>query len=76
MRETGSRAKLEFYKEKTIDPVGACVGMRGSRVQAVVNELQGEKIDIVLWSEDIATFIVNALLQRLESRYRRGSQKD
>ena len=61
-RDPGSRAKLAvFTKEKTIDPVGACVGMRGSRVQAVVNELQGEKIDIVLWSEDIATFIVNAL---------------
>jgi N utilization substance protein A len=50
-----------FTKEKSIDPVGACVGMRGSRVQAVVNELQGEKIDIVLWSEDIATYVVNAL---------------
>ena len=61
-RDPGSRAKIAvFTKEKSIDPVGACVGMRGSRVQAVVNELQGEKIDIVLWSEDIATFIVNAL---------------
>ncbi len=61
-RDPGSRAKLAvFTKEKSIDPVGACVGMRGSRVQAVVNELQGEKIDIVLWAEDIATFIVNAL---------------
>ena len=61
-RDPGSRAKIAvFSKEKNIDPVGACVGMRGSRVQAVVNELQGEKIDIVLWSEDIATFVVNAL---------------
>ena len=61
-RDPGSRAKIAVLsKEKSIDPVGACVGMRGSRVQAVVNELQGEKIDIVLWSEDIATFVVNAL---------------
>ncbi len=61
-RDPGSRAKIAvFTKEKSIDPVGACVGMRGSRVQAVVNELQGEKIDIVLWSEDVATFVVNAL---------------
>ncbi len=61
-RDPGSRAKIAVYtNEKSIDPVGACVGMRGSRVQAVVNELQGEKIDIVLWSEDIATFVVNAL---------------
>ena len=61
-RDPGSRAKIAVHtKEKSIDPVGACVGMRGSRVQAVVNELQGEKIDIVLWSEDIATFVVNGL---------------
>ncbi len=61
-RDPGSRAKIAVLsKEQSIDPVGACVGMRGSRVQAVVNELQGEKIDIVLWSEDIATFVVNAL---------------
>ena len=61
-RDPGSRAKIAVYtKDKSIDPVGACVGMRGSRVQAVVNELQGEKIDIVLWSEDIATYVVNAL---------------
>ena len=61
-RDPGSRAKIAVTsKDKGIDPVGACVGMRGSRVQAVVNELQGEKIDIVLWSEDIATFVVNAL---------------
>lgn len=61
-RDPGSRAKIAvFTLEKSIDPVGACVGMRGSRVQAVVNELQGEKIDIVLWSEDIATYVVNAL---------------
>ena len=61
-RDPGSRAKIGVIShDNSIDPVGACVGMRGSRVQAVVNELQGEKIDIVLWSEDIATFIVNAL---------------
>ena len=48
-------------KDKSIDPVGACVGMRGSRVQAVVNELQGEKIDIINWSEDPATLVINAL---------------
>ena len=63
MQETQEvEQRLQFFsKEKSIDPVGACVGMRGSRVQAVVNELQGEKIDIVLWSEDIATLVVNAL---------------
>ena len=58
----GSRAKVSvFTNDTTIDPVGACVGMRGSRVQAVVNELQGEKIDIVMWSENQATFLANAL---------------
>src|SRR5215208_1831616 len=61
-RDPGSRAKIAVRsKESSIDPVGACVGMRGSRVQAVVNELQGEKIDIIPWSADIATFVVNAL---------------
>ena len=61
-RDPGSRAKISVYTEdSTIDPVGACVGMRGSRVQAVVNELQGEKIDIVMWSENQATFLANAL---------------
>ncbi|MCB9984024.1 MAG: transcription termination/antitermination protein NusA [Rhodospirillales bacterium] len=61
-RDPGSRAKIAVVsKEGSIDPVGACVGMRGSRVQAVVNELGGEKIDIVPWSEDIASFVVNAL---------------
>ncbi len=61
-RDPGSRAKISVYTEdSTIDPVGACVGMRGSRVQAVVNELQGEKIDIVTWSENPATFLANAL---------------
>jgi len=61
-RDPGSRAKIAVYtRDNSIDPVGACVGMRGSRVQAVVGELQGEKIDIVPWSPDIATFIVNAL---------------
>ncbi|MDC0073604.1 transcription termination factor NusA [Alphaproteobacteria bacterium] len=61
-RDPGSRAKIAVLSHDTsIDPVGACVGMRGSRVQAVVNELQGEKIDIIQWSEDDATFIVNSL---------------
>ncbi|MBT3395957.1 MAG: transcription termination/antitermination protein NusA, partial [Alphaproteobacteria bacterium] len=61
-RDPGSRAKIAVLSNDTaIDPVGACVGMRGSRVQAVVNELQGEKIDIIQWSPDPATFIVNAL---------------
>ncbi len=61
-RDPGSRAKISVNTEdSTIDPVGACVGMRGSRVQAVVNELQGEKIDIVTWSSNQATFLANAL---------------
>jgi len=61
-RDPGSRAKIAVLSnDHSIDPVGACVGMRGSRVQAVVGELQGEKIDIIQWSEDPATFIVNAL---------------
>ncbi|PTS91113.1 MULTISPECIES: transcription termination factor NusA [unclassified Caulobacter] len=61
-RDPGSRAKMAVISnDGSIDPVGACVGMRGSRVQAVVAELQGEKIDIIQWSEDEATFIVNAL---------------
>ena len=61
-RDPGSRAKISvFTEDSTIDPVGACVGMRGSRVQAVVNELQGEKIDIVMWSDNQATFLANSL---------------
>ena len=61
-RDPGSRAKMAVTAtDSSIDPVGACVGMRGVRVQAVVNELQGEKIDIIQWSSDPATFIVNAL---------------
>ena len=61
-RDPGSRAKMAVIsRDSSIDPVGACVGMRGSRVQAVVAELQGEKIDIIPWSPDNATFIVNAL---------------
>ncbi|MHB9881197.1 transcription termination factor NusA [Pacificimonas sp. ICDLI1SI03] len=61
-RDPGSRAKIGVISyDSSIDPVGACVGMKGSRVQAVVQELQGEKIDIIPWSEDIATFTVNAL---------------
>lgn len=61
-RDPGSRAKIAVISnDSSIDPVGACVGMRGSRVQAVVNELQGEKIDIIPWSPDAASFVVNAL---------------
>ena len=61
-RDPGSRAKIAVLSnDSSIDPVGACVGMRGSRVQAVVNELQGEKIDIIQWSPDEATFLVNGL---------------
>src|ERR1700691_2262194 len=61
-RDPGSRAKIAVTsRDSSVDPVGACVGMRGSRVQAVVNELQGEKIDIIPWSYEIATFVVNAL---------------
>lgn len=62
-RDPGSRAKIAVAtSDPTIDPVGSCVGMRGARVQAVVNELQGEKIDIIPWSENPATFIVNSLI--------------
>ena len=61
-RDPGSRAKIcVSSKDSSIDPVGACVGMRGSRVQSVVNELSGEKIDIVHWSEDVAALVVSAL---------------
>jgi N utilization substance protein A len=61
-RDPGSRAKMAVVsRDSSIDPVGACVGMRGSRVQAVVAELQGEKIDIIPWSPQAATFVVNAL---------------
>jgi N utilization substance protein A len=61
-RDAGSRAKIAVYTEDgAIDPVGACVGMRGSRVQAVVNELQGEKIDIIKWSPDIANLAISSL---------------
>ena len=61
-RDPGSRAKMAVISnDSSIDPVGACVGMRGSRVQAVVQELQGEKIDIIPWSPQAATFIVIAL---------------
>ena len=61
-RDPGSRAKIAVHSnDSSIDPVGACVGMRGSRVQAVVSELQGEKIDIIPWSPDTATFVVNAM---------------
>ena len=68
-RDPGSRAKIGVISyDNSIDPVGACVGMKGSRVQAVVQEMQGEKIDIIPWSEDTATFIVNALQPSTVSR--------
>ncbi|MFB0613671.1 transcription termination factor NusA [Aurantiacibacter poecillastricola] len=68
-RDPGSRAKIGVIShDSSIDPVGACVGMKGSRVQAVVQELQGEKIDIIPWSEDAATFVVNALQPATVSR--------
>ncbi|MBM3779930.1 MAG: transcription termination/antitermination protein NusA, partial [Acidimicrobiia bacterium] len=62
VREAGDRAKVAvFSRERDIDPVGACVGMKGTRVQAIIRELRGEKIDIVEWSEDPITFVMNAL---------------
>ena len=68
-RDPGSRAKMAVYSgDTTLDPVGSCVGIRGSRVQAVVNELQGEKVDIINWSEDIATFLVSALQPAVVSK--------
>ncbi len=69
VREPGSRAKIAVYSNDTsIDPVGACVGMRGSRVQAVVNELQGEKIEIIPWIDDTPAFAVNALAPAVVSK--------
>src|SRR3954452_22043157 len=68
-RDPGSRAKIGVIShDSSIDPVGACVGMKGSRVQAVVQELQGEKIDIIPWSQDLATFVVNGLQPATVSR--------
>ena len=68
-REPGSRAKISvFSNDPSIDPVGACVGMRGSRVQAVVSELQGEKIEIIPWSEDSVTLVINALAPAIPSK--------
>ena len=68
-RDPGSRAKIGVIShDGSIDPVGACVGMKGSRVQAVVQEMHGEKIDIIPWSEDLATFVVNALQPAQVSR--------
>ncbi|GHU20466.1 transcription termination/antitermination protein NusA [Alphaproteobacteria bacterium] len=68
-RDPGSRAKMAVYTADTsVDPIGACVGVRGSRVQAIIQELQGEKVDIVLWSDDPATFAVNALAPAEVSR--------
>lgn len=69
VREPGSRAKIAVYShDGNVDPVGACVGMRGARVQNVVSELRGEKIDIIPWSEDIARFACNALAPAVVSK--------
>jgi N utilization substance protein A len=69
VREPGSRSKIAVYShDGNVDPVGACVGMRGARVQNVVSELRGEKIDIISWSEDIARFACNALAPAVVSR--------
>jgi len=62
VREAGDRAKVAVYsRERDVDPVGACVGMKGTRVQAIIRELRGEKIDIVEWSDDPVSFVMNAL---------------
>jgi len=69
VREAGSRSKIAVYSHDSgVDPVGACVGMRGSRVQNVVSELRGEKIDIIPWSEDIVRFVCNALSPAVVSK--------
>src|ERR1700709_2221904 len=74
-RDPGSRAKMAVIsRDSSIDPVGACVGMRGSRVQAVVQELQGEKIDIIPWSPQAATFVVNALAPAEGTKGVRGEE--
>jgi N utilization substance protein A len=68
-RDPGSRAKVAVYsRERDVDPVGACVGVRGSRIQNIVQELHGERIDIVIWSQDIATYARNALAPALVLR--------
>jgi N utilization substance protein A len=69
VREAGERAKVAVVsRERDVDPVGACVGMKGTRVQSIIRELRGEKIDIVEWSDDPATFVVNALSPAKVSR--------
>ena len=73
VREAGDRAKVAVYsRERDVDPVGACVGMKGTRVQAIIRELRGEKIDIVEWSEDPSLFVTNAIsparVQRVNRR--------
>ncbi len=77
VREPGDRAKVAvFSKEKDVDPVGACVGIKGSRVQSIIRELRGEKIDIVEWSEDPRTFAINALNPAKVSRVSILDEKD
>jgi len=69
VREAGDRAKVAVYsRERDVDPVGACVGMKGTRVQSIIRELRGEKIDIVEWSDDATTFVLNALSPAKVSR--------
>ena len=84
VREAGDRAKVAVYsRERDVDPVGACVGMKGTRVQAIIRELRGEKIDIVEWSDDPVLFVTNALspakVQRVsivdDQRTRHGSRR-
>jgi N utilization substance protein A len=77
VREAGDRAKVAVYsRERDVDPVGACVGMKGTRVQAIIRELRGEKIDIVEWSEDPVLFVTNALSPAKVQRVTIVDEKD
>ena len=77
VREAGDRAKVAVYsRERDVDPVGACVGMKGTRVQAIIRELRGEKIDIVEWSEDAILFVTNALSPAKVQRVSIVDEKD
>jgi N utilization substance protein A len=77
VREAGDRAKVAVYsRERDVDPVGACVGMKGTRVQAIIRELRGEKIDIVEWSEDPIVFVTNALSPAKVQRVSIVDEKD
>jgi transcription termination/antitermination protein NusA len=77
VREAGDRAKVAVYsRERDVDPVGACVGMKGTRVQAIIRELRGEKIDIVEWSDDPIVFVTNALSPAKVQRVSIVDEKD